>query len=202
MSPFRLSAFLLPLCLAGSLAAQDGTPEQQAKREQDALKRAKVLRIIGIPGVTPSLAGVLRELRAKVGEQEVRIELAASDLFESGKPDLQPEASTRLEKVAVVLREFPAAPLVRSYPAVPSFIECCGEEGGDPALSDQRAAAVKHWLVENAGIDPVRLSTLRPKPASSGAGPDEKDPQSRGKGGTVAITVRKGQPADPASGRQ
>lgn len=199
MRNLRLIAFALSLCLAGALAAQQSSPEEAEKRAQDALKRAKVLRVIGIPGVTPSLDGTLKALEAKAAAQEVRIELAADVLFESGKADLRPDAAARLQKVSVVLREFPAAPMVRGYPAVPALIECHsdgpGSDADNQALSVTCAAAVKDWLVENAGIDPARLSTRgwgRSKPVVPSAGPDGKvNPEGRRKNGRVEITVKK-----------
>jgi outer membrane protein OmpA-like peptidoglycan-associated protein len=173
----RVIASTLLLSLAGSPAAQQGSSEQEAKREQDALKRAKVHRIVGIPGVTASLAGTLKDLGAKTTEKEAKIDLAADALFEPGKADLKPEGVARLQRVAVVLREFPAAPLVKPYPALPALIECYHNgTDTDEALATKRLYAVKDWLVENAGIDPVRLGT---RVASDGTG------------GRVQITVRK-----------
>jgi len=169
--------------------AKQRSLEEASKLEQEALKRARVLRIVGLPGVTASLAGTLKELGAKVTEREARIELAADALFEVGKAELRQDASTRLQKIAVVLREFPAAPLVRPYPLVPAYIECYSDGTGaeNQALCDERAAAVRDWLVENAGIDPARFATRGAKPDSPGAAPDNSR-----KSGRVDITVRKG----------
>jgi outer membrane protein OmpA-like peptidoglycan-associated protein len=182
-------ACALLLFSAGALGAQQRSLEEASKLEQEALKRARVLRIVGIPGPTASLAGTLKDLGAQVTAQEARIELAADALFEPGKDDLRRDASARLEKVAVVLREFPAAPLVQPHPLVPAFIECHGDGAGaeSQALCDKRADAVKEWLVENAGIDPARFATRGrggPKPDSTGAAPD-----SGRKGSRVEITV-------------
>ena len=179
-------ACALSLFLAGPLGAQQRSLEEASKLEQEALKRAKIVRIIGIPGVTASLAGTLKDLGAQVTAQEARIELAADTLFEAGKADLRKDAPARLEKVAVVLREFPAAPLVRPYPLVPAFIECHGDgtSAENQALCDKRAAAVKEWLVENAGIDPARFATRGQKPDSPGSAPDASR-----KSGRVEITV-------------
>ena len=182
-------ACALSMFLAGSLGAQQRSLEEASKLEQEALKRAKIVRIIGIPGVTASLAGTLKELGAQVTEQEARIELAPDALFEVGKAELRQDASTRLQKIAVVLREFPAAPLVRPYPLVPAYIECHSDGTGaeNQALCDERAAAVKDWLVENAGIDPARFATRGQsgqKTDSPGAAPDVSR-----KSGRVEITV-------------
>lgn len=151
----RLAGALLLLC-AGPLAAQEWTMEEAAKREQEALKRARVLRIIGIPGMQPSVAAALEALGAEPGGQDARMVLAADALFEAGKAELRPQAEGKLKLVAHVLRELPAAPLTKDSPLVPASIECHGE---DATLAQKRAAAVKDWLVENAAIDPARLST-------------------------------------------
>jgi outer membrane protein OmpA-like peptidoglycan-associated protein len=173
----RVIAGALLLSLAGSPAAQQGSPEQEAKREQDALKRAKVHRIVGIPGVTASLAGTLKDLGAKTTGKEAKIDLAADALFEPDKADLKPEGAARLQKVALVLREFPAAPVVKPYPPLPVLIECYHNgTDTDEALATKRLYVIKDWLLENAGIDPVRLTTRVP---------------SDGAGGRVGITVRK-----------
>lgn len=174
----RAIAGALLLSLAGSPAAQQTSPEQEAKREQDALKRAKVHRIVGIPGVPASLAGTLSDLGAKTTDKEAKIDLAADALFEPGKTDLKPEGAARLQKVVLVLREFPAAPLVKPHPALPALIESYHNgTDTDEALATKRLYAIKDWLVEHAGIDPARLGT---RVTSDGAG------------GRVAITVRKG----------
>jgi len=180
-------ACALSLFLAGSPGAQQRSLEEASKLEQEALKRAKVLRIVGLPGVTASLAATLKELGAQVTEQEARIEFAADALFETGKADLRRDAPARLEKVAVVLREFPGAPLVRPYPLIPAYIECHsdGTSAENQALCDKRAAAVKEWLVESAGIDPARFATRGPGGAKTdSAGSPQKSSR-------VEITVTK-----------
>ena len=167
----------LLLFLAGSLSAQQGPPED-GKREQDALKRAKVHRIAGIPGVPASLAATLKDLGAKTTEKEATIDLKADTLFDPGKAELKPEGAARLQKIARVLREFPGAPLAKPSPVIEALIESYHNgTDTDEALATKRLYAVKHWLVEEAGIDPARLATRAP---------------SDGAGGRVGITVRKG----------
>ena len=162
--------------LAGSAPAQENVLEN-GKREQDALKRAKVHRIAGIPGVPASLAATLKDLGAKTTEKEATMDLSADAFFDPGKADLKPEAAARLQKVALVMREFPAAPLVKSYPALPVLIECFHNgTDTDEALATKRLHAIKDWLIETAGIDPMRLATRTP---------------SDGAGGRVGITVGK-----------
>lgn len=172
----RLAGALLLVCSA-PLAAQGWTMEEAAKREQEALKRAKILRIVGIPGVPASLESAVKSLGGEIAGNEAKIPLAADTLFEAGKAQVRAEAAGRLQLVAHVLREFPAAPVRKPSPLAPAAIECHGE---DAALSRMRAAAVRDWLVENAGIDPARLATQ-----GKGGAPGGKESR-------VEITVRKG----------
>ena len=174
----RLAALALSLALAAPLAAQQRTPEEEAKREQDALKRARILRIVGMPGVPASLAAALKALGAEAGEKEAKVELPAEALFDAGKAELRADAAERLKLLAHVLREFPAAPLEKPYPLVPAAIACHGE---DEDLCRRRAAAVKDWLVEEAGIDPARLAPGAAAKPDAAAGKKER----------VEITVRK-----------
>jgi len=155
----------------GALAAP--TPEEQARREQDALKRAKILRIVGMPGLTGSVAAALKDLGAEADDQEARIPLPADALFAAGTAELRAEASARLGLVAHVLREFPGAPLRKPSPLIPAYLEC---DAQDNALCLARTSAVKDWLVEN-GIDPARL-VARAMPAGA-------------RSGGIRITVRK-----------
>jgi outer membrane protein OmpA-like peptidoglycan-associated protein len=169
--------------------AQQAAPDGEAQREQEALKRARILRIVGIPGHTPSLARVLGDLGASVTGEEARIELATEALFAADSAELRPEASALLQKAAAVLREFPAAPIEGAHPPIPATIEAYGDgtrsADEDQALAHRRAVAVGDWLVENAAIDPARF-TLRGLPAA---------PRGDGRaGGRVEITVKKTSP--------
>jgi outer membrane protein OmpA-like peptidoglycan-associated protein len=60
-------------------------------------------------------------------------------------------------------------------------------------LSDNRAAAVKSWLVENAGVSASRITTRgwgETKPIASNTKPDGSDnPAGRQKNRRVEITI-------------
>jgi outer membrane protein OmpA-like peptidoglycan-associated protein len=176
-------ALALGLC-ASPAVAQQAAPDGEAQREQEALKRARILRIVGLPGHTPSLERVLGELGASVTGEEARIELASAALFAAGSAELLADASAPLARVAAVLREFPAAPIAGAHPPIPASIEAYGDgsEDADQALAHRRALAVRDWLVENAAIDPARFTTRGLPPVPRGAGRA---------GGHVEITVRK-----------
>ena len=189
MKRLWLAALALALCAAGSL------PAQQSSSDQEAAKRAKVLTISGkvlnIIGITKGLDSTLKDLGAKVTEQEIKIELSADVLFDFDKADLRPDAVPSLEKVGAVLREYPAAPVV-----IEGHTDSKGADAYNQTLSEKRAASVQDWLVENAGIDPARLSTRgwgESKPVAPNTKPDgSDDPDGRQKNRRVEITLKKG----------
>ncbi len=75
-------------------------------------------------------------------------------LFKLGQPELLPEASPALDQLAATLRERPALRL-----RVAGHTDRLGESNKNQVLSEQRAAAVKAYLVR-AGIAAGRLQTV------------------------------------------
>ncbi|TDN38123.1 hypothetical protein A8B98_25310 [Hymenobacter sp. UV11] len=74
-------------------------------------------------------------------------------LFKKGEAELLPEASPALEELAATLRARPGLRL-----RVAGHTDRVGEPGKNQVLSEQRATAVKEYLVK-AGIGPERLDT-------------------------------------------
>ena len=183
-----LTILVLLLLVAGALAAQESSGEKGALKHAKILPiQAKTLRIIGI---TRGIDSTLKDLGAKVTAQEIKIELAADVLFDFDKADLRRDAVPSLEKVATVLREYPAAPVL-----IEGHTDSVGADAYNQALSERRAAAVKDWLVRNARIEAARLSTRgwgENKPLAPNAKPNgEDDPEGRQKNRRVGITIRK-----------
>ncbi len=161
-TPLLVAGALL-LSLPGTLAADQPSPEQ----EQAALKRAKVLRIIGIPGISRSLEGTLKELGAQLSEQEVTIVLAEDTLFPAGQIALRPEAFAQLEKVAVVLREYPARPVRKAYPLAPVLIDAPAHAGGAEAATTETAAlrrrgGFKFFTALTQRSEPIAAKSYQP----------------------------------------
>lgn len=203
-----LAAGVLAVTLSGPAAAAtytdpDAPATQAAARE--ALKNAKVLGIegktLGIDEKTLEIAGIsrgvestvldlkgaLRDLGAKVTEQEIRIEIAADVLFDFDKADLRKEASPSLEKVATILKAYPKA-----SGTVEGHTDAKGNDQYNQKLSERRAQTVQKWLVANGVI--TRLSTRgfgKTKPAAPNTKPDGKDdPEGRQKNRRVEIVVK------------
>lgn len=151
-----------------------------------ALANAKVLDIIG---VSSGLKGVMEDLGAKVTDQEITIELAADFLFDFDKYVLKTEAIPSLQKVGEVVKAYPKAPVL-----IEGHTDGKGTHPYNMKLSENRALSVKNWLVQNAGVDPARITTAglaETKPVAPNTNPDGSDnPQGRQKNRRVSFTLR------------
>jgi outer membrane protein OmpA-like peptidoglycan-associated protein len=204
----RKRLFWLAAALAASvsLAAQtkyvnpDSPAVQAAARA--ALPHAKVVDIVGvtreIQGLTSGIQGsstgiqsVLQDLRAKVTAQEVKIELDADVLFDFDKYNLRPEAADSLRKVGEVAKSYGNSPVL-----IEGHTDGVGSHAHNMKLSDDRAASVKNWLVQNAGVSASRITTRgwgETKPVAPNKKPDgSDDPAGRQKNRRVEITIRTG----------
>lgn len=187
VSALGLALLLASLAWAqGKYRSPDSPVTHAAAR--DALSRAKILDIIGI---TKGIDSTLKDLGAKVTEQEIKIELAADVLFDFDKADLRPDAFPSLQKVAEVIKSYPEAPVL-----IEGHTDSVGADAYNQTLSENRALAVKNWLVEKAGVEAARISTRgwgESKPVAPNTRPDGKDdPEGRQKNRRVEITVKKG----------
>src|SRR5712692_7219725 len=135
-------------------AAKDYTnPDspEVAAAARAALAHAKILDIVG---VALGIEAVLKDLGAKVTDREIRIDLAADVLFDFDKYTLRPAANESLKKVAQVVAQYPDAPL-----AIEGHTDGKGTHAYNMTLSDNRAVAVKKWLVEHGGAKASRITT-------------------------------------------
>jgi outer membrane protein OmpA-like peptidoglycan-associated protein len=181
---------ILPLLVVCSAAAQNYTdPDSPAVNAaaHEALSRAKVLDIVG---VTSGIQGVLQDLEAKVTDQEVRIALSSDVLFDFDRYTLRHEAAATLRKVGQVAASYP-----RSTMTIEGHTDGKGTHSYNMKLSEDRAASVKSWLVQNAGIRGARISTRgwgETKPVVPNKKPDgSDDPAGRQKNRRVEIVLRK-----------
>jgi outer membrane protein OmpA-like peptidoglycan-associated protein len=190
MARLRSLKIFLLLLVPGFASAQtkyadpDSPAVQAAARA--ALAHAKVLDIVG---VTSGIQGVLKDLGAKVTAHEVRIELNADVLFDFDKSNLRPEAADSLREVGEVAKSYATSPLL-----IEGHTDGKGSHPYNMKLSDNRAASVKNWLVENAGVSSSRITTRgwgETKPLAPNTNPDGSDnPTGRQKNRRVEITIR------------
>jgi photosystem I P700 chlorophyll a apoprotein A2 len=204
----RQRLFWLAAALAASvsLAAQtknanaDSPAVQAAARA--ALPHAKIVDIVGvtreiqglssgIQGASTGIQSVLKDLGAKVTAQEVKIELDADVLFDFDKYNLRPEAGDSLREVGEVAKSYGTSPLL-----IEGHTDGVGAHAHNMKLSDDRAASVKNWLVQNAGVSASRITTRgwgETKPVAPNKKPDgSDDPVARQKNRRVEITIRTG----------
>jgi outer membrane protein OmpA-like peptidoglycan-associated protein len=141
-------------------------------------------------GVTSGIQGLLRDLDAKVTDRQVRIELSADVLFDFDSFALRPAASETLGKVATVLNDYGKSPVT-----IEGHTDGKGTDRYNQTLSEQRADAVKRWLIDPGGVESGRISTRgwgKTRPIVPNTKPDgSDDPEGRQKNRRVEIAVRK-----------
>jgi outer membrane protein OmpA-like peptidoglycan-associated protein len=200
----RLFWLAAALAASTSLAAQMKNPDPDSPAVQAAaraaLPHAKVLDIAGvtreiqgqtsgIQGVSTGIQSVLQDLGAKVTAQEVKIELDADVLFDFDKYNLRPEAADSLRKVGEVAKSYGNSPVL-----IEGHTDSKGAHPYNMTLSENRAASVKNWLVQNAGVSASRITTRgfgETKPVAPNTNPNGSDnPAGRQKNRRVEITIR------------
>lgn len=146
--------------------------------------------VMDTAGETLDLKGVLKDLGAKVTDQEIVIQLAADVLFDFDKSDIKPAAVETLTKVAKVLNGMAKAPAT-----VEGHTDGKGAADYNQKLSDRRANSVKEWLVKQGGVAAARLSALgygMTRPVVPNTKPNgSDDPDGRQKNRRVDIRVKK-----------
>ncbi len=143
-----------------------------------------------VAGAVVGLDAALKDLAAKVTETEIRIDLSADVLFDFDKADIKKEAEPSLQKLATVIKANPGAKV-----AIEGHTDGKGADAYNQALSEQRAASVKQWLVANADANGANIATRgwgKTKPVAHNTKPDgSDDPEGRAKNRRVEIVVRK-----------
>lgn len=159
---------------AERLSAERAAAEEEAARVA-ALAAAEQARLTAdrdgdaIPDVQdacPEVAGVAHAEPARHGcpppapepvlvkLTKERIEILQAVQFETAKDVIRPESEALLTEVAGVLAAHPELTRV----LVEGHTDAQGAKAFNVTLSEQRAKAVKRWLVERGGIDAARLT--------------------------------------------
>jgi outer membrane protein OmpA-like peptidoglycan-associated protein len=193
MQIHRCWIFLLLLVPCVATAQSKYTDPDSPATDAAARQALGHAHIINIVGVTSGIQGVLQDLGAKVVGQEVRIDLAADVLFDFDKYTLLPKASDTLQKVGQVAASYPSSPI-----QIEGHTDGKGTHAYNMKLSENRADAVKAWLVQNASVAGSRISTRgwgETKPIAPNKKPDgSDDPEGRQKNRRVEIVLTKAGP--------
>lgn len=178
------AALALLLCVAAALPAL-------AQADPPAGKVLPIEgKVLDIVGVMLGLDATLKDLGAKVTEQEIRIALSGDVLFDFDQATLRPDALTSLEKLAEVVKGYP-----KSAITVEGHTDAKGGDAHNQPLSERRARTVKDWLMKNAGVAPARIASKgwgKNRPAVPNTKPDgSDDPEGRQKNRRVEIVIKK-----------
>ena len=188
-------SLLLLLAAASAAPAERPSPEDPVPPGATAKilpVSGKVLELrglaSGVAGKAAAIEAVLKELGAKVTEQEIRIDLSADVLFDFDKADLRREATPALEKLASVLKTYPAATTT-----IEGHTDSKGGRRYNQDLSERRAASVRGWLGSHGVGNPMTTRGWgETKPAVPNSKPGGADnPEGRQKNRRVEITLER-----------
>jgi outer membrane protein OmpA-like peptidoglycan-associated protein len=107
---------------------------------------------IAAAGTTLGLEGALKELKAEVTPQEIKIDLSADVLFDFDKADLKPAAEAQLQNLLTVVNSRPSASV-----SIEGHTDVRGDAPYNQALSQRRAESVRTWLAGH-GVAAGRLT--------------------------------------------
>jgi outer membrane protein OmpA-like peptidoglycan-associated protein len=184
-------------CAGGVAAAPDqytgpDDPRTEAAARA-ALPAAKIVaingKVIAIELRVSGIEGLIQDLNARVTAQEILIDLPGDVLFDFDKWTLRREAEATLAKVAALINAHP-----RALVSIEGHTDAKGDAAYNQRLSEQRAAAVRDWLVAH-GVNGANLSTRgwgKARPVAPNTRPDGgDDPEGRQKNRRVEIRIRK-----------
>jgi outer membrane protein OmpA-like peptidoglycan-associated protein len=136
------------------------------------------------------MGGKVQDLQVKETATEIHIELAADVLFDFDKANIKPQAAATLKQAADVIRDN-AKGAVR----IEGYTDAKGSDAYNQKLSEQRANAVKTWLISKEGLKKVTFNTSgfgAKKPVAPNTKPDgSDDPEGRQKNRRVEIILKK-----------
>src|SRR5213082_3549469 len=136
-----------------------------------------------------------QQLQAQQSGRSLSMNLSGDVLFDYDKATLKPAAEEALKKVAVVLSQFP-----ESMVTVEGYTDSKGSKAFNMQLSQERANAVKAWLVKDANV-PANITARgfgEQNPVAPNTNADGSDnPAGRALNRRVSIVVEK-----PASATQ
>jgi outer membrane protein OmpA-like peptidoglycan-associated protein len=200
----KISFRLIHICATATLCAvmttaPAQTTEKEIAREQAELekKRAELERKSAeLQQREAEVQRAREELQNQQSGRSLSMNLSGDVLFDYDKATLKPAAEEALKKVAVVLSQFP-----ESMVTVEGYTDSRGTKAFNMQLSQERANAVKDWLVKNGNLPAPNITARgfgEQNPVASNTNPNGSDnPAGRALNRRVSIVVEK-----PASAAQ
>ena len=122
-------------------------------------------------------------LKVTESDKEIQVSLGSEILFDSGRFDLKPAATSTLESLLALLTKYPKAPMV-----IEGHTDSVGADDMNQSLSERRAGAVRQWLI-GRGIA-ASLITARGRGESAPVAPNDTA-DGRQKNRRVDIRIQK-----------
>jgi outer membrane protein OmpA-like peptidoglycan-associated protein len=144
---------------------------------------------VAVAGRSTELERALKELRAEVTPEQVKLNLSADLLFDFDKADVKPAAEPELTKVVTVLKSYPKAQVL-----IEGHTDGKGNDNYNQSLSERRAATIAQWLTAHADLNGANLRTRgwgKTQPIAPNTKPNgADDPEGRQKNRRVDISVK------------
>lgn len=134
--------------------AQAGEEIQRREKEIEAQERKIENVKRKLDEQKRELEDLRKELRVVETETELTMQLEGDVLFDSGKSALRPEARRALDKVAVVLAQFPNANVL-----IEGHTDSTGKRSVNLELSERRAFVVEEYLKKRAELAGIQFTT-------------------------------------------
>jgi outer membrane protein OmpA-like peptidoglycan-associated protein len=136
--------------LAATALAQSTSKEKELQQKEKELQKKED----DLDRQRRELDEARKQLRLEETAQSVTIRLESDVLFDTGKAQLRPEAQSALEKVAVVLAQFPSAKV-----EINGHTDSKGGPAMNLDLSEKRAVAVSEFLKKRAELARINFTT-------------------------------------------
>src|SRR2546430_15799875 len=146
------TAFLfiaLSVLAGGSVVRAQNDPQVEIAKKQAQLERQRIeleKKSLELQQKELDLEKARQEFEAQQSGRSLSMNLSGDVLFDYDKAALKPEAEQALNKVAVVLSQFP-----ESKVTVEGYTDSKGTKATNMQLSRERAQAVKDWLIKKGG---------------------------------------------------
>jgi outer membrane protein OmpA-like peptidoglycan-associated protein len=88
-----------------------------------------------------------KQLAATEDAKEIRVNVGAEVLFDTGKSMLKPAATDALQKLTMLLQSYPGLSIL-----IKGHTDAVGKPDANQILSEHRADAVKEWLTSNGKV--------------------------------------------------
>ncbi len=107
-----------------------------------------------IDNVVVTTAPAESAVEVRETEEEIQVLLGAEILFDTGKYELKPAATSALQQVGDLLKSHPDLPIL-----IEGHTDSVGRPQANQTLSENRANSVKSWLIDNAEVPATRITT-------------------------------------------